>query len=292
MGDPTMKRMILPVVLLLILLSGCASAPEAQIVATTAPVYCFTSSLCEGTGLTVTQLVTESISCLHDYALSVPQVKAIESAQLIVITGAGMEETMEDVLHGLPNISDSSRGIHLDCGHSHDHEEDGHHHENDPHIWLSPANAKRMAQNICDDLTARFPDHEERFRSNLMPLLDRLDQLESYGQQALSDLSCREMITFHDGFGYFAQAFDLHILEAIEEESGSEASAQELIELIGLVETHDLPALFTEINGSASAAQIVASETDIQVYPLDMAMSGDYFDAMYHNIDTIKEALG
>ena len=34
-------------------------------------------------------------------------------------------------------------------------------------------------------------------------------------------------------------------------------------------------------------------ETGCGVFSLDMAMAGDsYFDAMYHNIDTIKEALG
>ena len=78
----------------------------------------------------------------------------------------------------------------------------------------------------------------------------------------------------------------------MEEESGAEASAAELIELIEEVEHHDLPAIFTEINGSVSAADIIARETGAALYTLDMAMSGDsWFDAMYHNIDTIKEAL-
>ena len=79
----------------------------------------------------------------------------------------------------------------------------------------------------------------------------------------------------------------------MEEESGSEASAAELKELIYLVREHRLPAIFTEKSGSASAAGIISKETGASVYSLDMAMSGDsYFDAMYHNIDTLKEALG
>ena len=101
------------------------------------------------------------------------------------------------------------------------------------------------------------------------------------------------MITFHDGFAYFADAFGLHILEAIEEESGSEASAKELIRLIEETEHHGLPAVFTELNGSPSAAQVISRETGAKVFALDMAMAGDsYFEAMYRNIDTIKEALG
>ena len=75
--------------------------------------------------------------------------------------------------------------------------------------------------------------------------------------------------------------------------SGSEASAKELIHLIEEVEHHNLPAVFTEKSGSVSAAGILARETGCGSHPLDMAMAGDsYFDAMYHNIDIIKEALG
>ena len=78
----------------------------------------------------------------------------------------------------------------------------------------------------------------------------------------------------------------------MEEESGSEASAKELIELIGLVNDNHLPAVFTEVNGSTAAAEIIAKETGVKIYTLDMAMAGDsYFTAMYHNINTVKEAL-
>ena len=72
-----------------------------------------------------------------------------------------------------------------------------------------------------------------------------------------------------------------------------EASAQELKHLITVVQEHNLPAIFIEINGSVSDADVISRETGAKVYALDMAMSGDsYFDAMYRNIDTIKEALG
>ena len=120
-----------------------------------------------------------------------------------------------------------------------------------------------------------------------------LDALQSYGEKALSQLDTRSLITFHDGFAYFADSFDLTIARAIEEESGQEASAAELIELIGLVKEHQLPSVFIETNGSVSAAEVISAETGCKLYALDMAMSGEsYFTAMYHNIDTIKEALG
>lgn len=276
-------------------LSGCArTAPPAQIAATTLPVYDFTSRICADTPVTVTRLVTEQVSCLHDYSLNVRQVRAAEAAQVIVISGAGLEDFLGDLLEG-ENLVDASAGIPLICpeeGHDHDHEEDGHHHEQDPHIWLSPANARQMARNIFDGLSQRYPEYADTMEKNLKKLLLDLEELESYGREQLEDLSSRELITFHDGFSYFAQAFDLTILEAIEEESGSEASAKELIHLITLTREYSLKAVFTEKTGSVSAAGILSRETGCPVYSLDMAMSGDsYFEAMYHNIDTIKEAL-
>ena len=292
---------IVSLILLLSLLAGCGTqeAP-AQIAATTLPVYEFTARLCEGTPLTVTRLVTEEVSCLHDYSLNVKQVKAAEAAETIVISGAGLEEFLDDILLGADTI-DASAGIELICpedtGHDHDHEEEdhdheGHHHDQDPHIWLSPANAEIMVQNICNGLSAKYPAYQDEFSANLAPLLAELTALQEYGEEALSDLSCREIITFHDGFAYLAQAFGLTILDAIEEESGSEASAKELIHMIEEVEHHQLPAIFTEKSGSVSAAGIISRETGAKTYALDMAMSGDsYFDAMYRNIDTLKEAL-
>ena len=286
--------LLLTLVLLAGLFSGCAPSQPADIAATTLPVYQFTSRLCEGTGLTVTRLVTESVSCLHDYSLNVSQVKAAESAQVVVLSGAGLEEFMHDLLESVDTAIDSSEELELlTCEHSHEHEEHSHDHEADAHIWLSPANAKVMASNIFAGLSAQYPQHKEIFEQNLAALLAELDTLQTYGEEQLKDLSCRELVTFHDGFAYFAEAFDLTVLEAVEEESGSEASAHELIHLIGLVREHDLPAIFTESNGSDSAARIISAETGAPIFTLDTAMSGeDYFEAMYHNIDTIREALG
>ena len=62
--------------------------------------------------------------------------------------------------------------------------------------------------------------------------------------------------------------------------------------MIEEVRHHDLPAVFTEINGSTSAASVICAETGVESFALDMAMGGkDYFASMYHNIDTLKEAL-
>ena len=153
-------RTYIAAVLLVCLFSGCGTQSETpEIAATTLPVYEFTSRLCDGTGLTVGRLITENVSCLHDYSLNVRQVRAAEAAEVIIINGAGLEEFMEDILHDKAVI-DSSEGIELiECEESHDHHEghDHHHHDTDSHIWLSPDNARSMSINICKGLKSRYP---------------------------------------------------------------------------------------------------------------------------------------
>lgn len=288
-----MKKIVALLGLISILLCGCGGHQEhSDIAATTLPVYQFTSILCEGTGLTVTRLVTENVSCLHDYSLSVKQVKAVESADVVVLSGGGLEHFMEDLLSGKQTL-DASNGIELlEACHGHEHS-NAHHHEADAHIWLSPENAQVMATNICNGLSTLYPEHQDAFEANLADLLQRLQDLLRYGKETLSSLFCRELVTFHDGFSYFAHSFDLHILKAVEEESGSEASASELKEVIGIVREHNLPAIFVERSGADAAAKVISREIGVPIFALDMVISGeDYFEAMYQNINTIKEALG
>lgn len=289
-----MKRIsiFLSVFILCAGLFGCSfETNSGEIAATTLPVYEFTAQICQGTDITVTRLITENVSCLHDYTLQAGQMRAIEFADYVVISGAGLEDFMDDVLTSADSIIDASENIPLHH-HEQDHAQEAHSHENDPHIWLSPTNAKTMAYNICTGLTAAYPQYELIFNTNLSKLDNEFDSLISYADKQLADLSTRKIITFHDGFSYMANAFDLTIVHAIEEESGSEASAAELIGLIELVNRNQLDEIFIETNGSSAAATIISAETGARIFTLDMAMAGDsYFDSMYRNIDILKEAL-
>ena len=164
------KSLILCFLLSVLLLCSCnKSESPSNIVATTRPVYDFTVLLCDGTGIEVDLLVTEQLSCLHDYTLQVRQMRSLESARLVVLSGAGLEGFLDDALLNTENTIDASKNIDLLCaGHAHEStiSHDEHHHESDPHIWLDVANARVMATNICEGLISHFPAHENTFRKN------------------------------------------------------------------------------------------------------------------------------
>ena len=280
-----MKKWIALLALCALLLTACGTAPQdtgPAVAATTAPLAQFLDALCENTDIQVDLVISEPVSCLHDYSLTVGQMRIVGSADCLFVSGAGLEEFMADALSQAKATVDCSQDLEL-------LELDG---EPDPHIWLAPKNAEVMAKNAADGLAALYPQYSDTFRENLTALTARLEDLQQYGEENLKDLSCRELITFHDGFAYFAQAFDLTILASIEEESGSEASAKSLAEISTLVQTHNIPVVFTETNGSTAGAEAIARETGCGLSTLSTGLGGgDYFDTLRQNIDAVKEAL-
>jgi ABC-type Zn uptake system ZnuABC Zn-binding protein ZnuA len=294
------KHLALPLAGLLLCsaLSGCtgyASQPEdgtITIAATTYPVYLLASAVAEGAdNITVVPVVNQSVACLHDYTLTVSDMKTLEKADLVLLSGAGLEDFMDDALMGKPTI-DCSVGISL----LESDEEEG---EPDPHIWLDPRRAAQMTRNIAAGLAELDPDQAARYTENGDQEAASLLSLWAQGVEELSQLSCRQLITFHEGFSYFADAFDLDIVAAIEEESGSEASAKEIVEMVSLIDTYQLPAIFVEQNGSDATAKAIQRECGVTLSSLSMMMSGPeeysetncYETYLRQNLDTIKEVL-
>jgi ABC-type Zn uptake system ZnuABC Zn-binding protein ZnuA len=222
---------------------------------------------------------------------------------VVLINGAGLEDFMDDALESLDApIIDASAGIDLlpYTGHEHhdfdDDEEDEDDHF-DPHIWMDPSRAAQMTQNIAAGLSetqsvvpgAVLTENAEAYAAELTALAEKWA-----AQYETMDSSERNLITFHDGFAYLADAFDLTILKSIEEESGSEASAKDLAEIVSLVRSYDLPMIFVENNGSDSSAKAIARETGVAIGSLSMLMSDggqSYEEAIEGNLATIYDGL-
>ena len=297
-----MKKLLAAACTLSLLLSACSSPAATQpeddgklhVLATTYPVYLFTTAVTEDVdSVEVSLLVNQQTSCLHDYTLTVSDMKAIEGADVIVMNGAGLEDFMADALAASDApVIDCSEGIELlpAMGHEgHDHDT-----EYDPHIWMSQASAAVMMNNILHGLAAVDEANLDLYTENCSAATAQL----SADDAGLAELACPYLITFHDGFQYFSLENGLTLLKAIEEEEGAEASAAEIKEIVALIAEYDIPAIFTEVNGSDATANAIARETGVAVEQLDMIMSGGgtgiqpYIDAMQGNIDTIVEALG
>ena len=299
-----MKRLLPLLLCLLLLLSACSAYPTTEetqepvtIVATTYPIYLLTQTLCvEATNVSVALLVDQDISCLHDYTLTTNEMRLLEEAEILVINGAGLDDFVLDAIAGLP---EDARPAVIDCSDYVDllPTADG---GFDPHYWMDFTLAARVLQGMSMTLSGLNPENVDAYRNKTGDHMAMLMETEEKYRIRLEALQTRELITFHDGFAYFANAFDLTILMAVEEEEGQAASAQVISEALALIETHNLPAIFTEIYSADATAQTVASESGVTVYPLSMVMGAEgdpfgvytYLYVMDQNIATLLEALG
>lgn len=277
-------RFSVMLVLLLAMIAGCGNAAtETQgdsVLATTYPMYYLADRLLEGVeDVNVEVLVQEPVSCVHDYTLTTTQMIRIEQADLIIMNGSGFEHFMESALESVPEerLVDTSRDLHAE----------------DPHTWLSVEQYVYQSRQLSEALKKQYPEHTDQIDRNHAVLQDELTALQDELTETLSRLSCRELITFHDGFGAFAEGLDLTIAAAIEEEEGAEASAQQIKDICSLLAEKHIPAIFVEKNGSTNAADIIAGETGVKIYTLNTMIDGqsDYFTAMRENAAIIKEAL-
>lgn len=299
-----MKKRLTALLCALCLLCGCTPRAPAQpdgalhILCTTYPVYLFTTALTEGLpGLEVSLLVNQPTSCLHDYTLTVKDMKAIEAADVIVINGGGLEDFMDAALEqSAAPVIDCSAGIALLPTLEHaDH--DGHEEEYDPHFWMDPRRAAQMVDNIAAGLEGLDSAQADSYQANAAQTKQALQTLTDvlYGVPI-------PLITFHDGFQYFADAFGFLLFKSIEEEEGATASAAEIKEVVELIESHrdeayPITAIFVEKNGSTATAEVIARETGCAVYELDMVMSGDgsgiqpYLDTIADNFNIVLDTL-
>ena len=307
-----MKRPILSMLLsVLLLLPGCAQAPSGSsqeegltVLATTYPVYLFARTVAQGVeGVTVERLNTGSVSCLHDYTLSVDDMKKIEGADVIAMNGAGLEDFMDDALAASSAaVIDCSQGVALfeNADHIHEEGDGGHDHGHwDPHYWMDPGNAAVMVRNLQEGFALADPDHGDAYARNGEEAAGQLPSFAGDCTQALEGAEGAALITVHDGFHYFAQALGLPLLASIEEEEGSEASAMEINEITQLVKEHQLPVIFTEVNGSDATANAISRETGCQVAQLTMLMDGPeegdlstYLEGVRSNVNTIVSFFG
>ena len=190
---------------------------------------------------------------------------------------------------------------HAHDAHDHDHE-DHDHGDIDPHYWMDPRRAVQMVENLAGGLSQADPDHADdyaqaaqRCAQQLSGWAEELDGLFADARRRGVDIP--GLITFHDGFQYFAAAYDLPLLASIEEEAGSEASAKEIVEITDLVKEKGIPIIFTEVNGSDATAQAIHRETGCTVAQLTMVMDGpddqlvNYYNALLANAKAVIDGF-
>ena len=289
--------------LLLALMVCCPALAGAETIVTSFfPIYVFALNLLDGAeGVTLASLAEPTSGCLHDYQLQTSDMKALAKADAFLINGAGMEGYLEGVFEAFPTLPvvDASTGVTLleDC--SDGHEEHDHDHAYNAHIWLDAENAVIMVGNLAEGLIAALPAHADTIAANRDAYIARLTALDAEIASTLANVPNKDIITFHEAFPYFAQAYGLNVAAVVNRDPDDALSPRALAELCKLVESLGVPPLFIEPQYEDMAAQTVARETGAAIHTLDPIVTGPetdvpltyYEDVMRQNLAVLLDAL-
>lgn len=228
--------------------------------------------------------------------------KNLETADAFIVNGAGMESFLDKVLEQLPSLPviNASEGISLlVSGEEEVHDHEGHDHEEEDynaHVWVSISNCIQQVENVTKALEKLDSKRAAEYRKNGDSYIQKLSDLRDEMHRELDGLPNRDIVTFHEAFPYFAEEFNLNIVEVVNREPDSQPSARELADTIRLIRETGVKSVFAEPQYSQSAAQVISQESGATLYTLDPAVTGEenadaYLDAMRANLEVLKQAL-
>lgn len=297
-----MKKMLAFLLAFLLAVTPAAVLGET-VVTSFYPIWIFTLNLTDGIdGIEVRNLAAPNTGCLHDYQLQTGDMKTLAEADVFMINGAGMESFLDTVFRtftDLPVVT-ASEGIEfiaeadaLQIGEAEEGE------EVNSHVWLDAGNAVIMVGNIAKGLKEAFPQYAEKITANEENYILRLTELDTELKETLKDLPRNGIVTFHEAFPYFAEAYGLEVLAVVNREPGETLTPREMSALTETVRELDLPPLFVEPQYEDLSARILSEETGAAVFTLDPVVTGPetdvpldlYEQVMRENRDTLLEAL-
>jgi len=237
----------------------------------------------------------------HVYAPAPADAKKVADAKVVITNGLGFEGWMSRLVRASGSkapIIVATQGITVRKaagGHAHGHN------DSDPRSWQSAANAKVYAANIRDALIAADPAGKDAYQANAAAYLSKLDALDAEVKAAVAAIPAdrRRVISTHDAFGYFQQAYGIEFIAPQGVSTEAEASARDVARIIAQIKRQKIPAVFIENISDPRLMQRIAQETGARIggklYSDALTdEKGDaptYIDLMRHNVRQIATAL-
>jgi len=281
------------------------AAADYTVIATTS-VFADLAQLAVGDTVTIETIIPAGVD-VHTFEPSPADAQKLAGADLIIMNGLGLDEWAlslleaagkgeEDLLELAEGIDESNAWVYLE-GEEHDEEESEEHGHGgtDPHIWLDPKGAAIYVERIAARVAAALPERSteiESVRDAGLAAIAALDEELRVGFAAI-DASARKIVTFHDGFGYFARAYEIEIVGVAVEAPGQEPSAKEIAALIDAIKAAGVTSVFSEAQFPSKVLDQVAAETGATVLEnlysdaLGDAPANSYLGAMRANASAI-----
>lgn len=276
---------------------------------------------------------TIALTCLlqpnqdpHIYEPTPSDRKAIEEADLILYGGYNYEPSLDKIIDATsiaaPKVAVFESAVpNPILGEDHDHEHEGEvaaadtdhdpegdavtdEQEPDPHIWHNAENGIQIVEVIRDNLEQVSPTNAEVYQQNAEALTTELTQINDWIKTQVVTVpeGDRQLVTTHDAFQYYAQAYSFTVKGALGGLSTEEKpSAARLTELVDLVKDAGVPVIFAEATTDPKVIQTVARDANVTVAEQPLYVEGPggegtpaptYQTMLVINTCTVVNALG
>jgi zinc transport system substrate-binding protein len=227
----------------------------------------------------------------HTYAPVPSQMKDVARAKAYFKVGSGVEFELNhmDEVKGQNQemkVFDCSVGItFIDLEeHDHDHGEEG----SDPHIWLSPLNAKVIVENIYKGLVKVDKENEATYKKNRDAYLAKLDALHTELDDMFRAREGEMFLIYHPSWGYFAHEYRLD--QVAIEEGGKEPGPSGIAAIVEQAKENNITVVFVDPSFDQTRARTIADEIGGKVSTLDQLAEG-YIDNMHDAAGKLEEGL-
>lgn len=189
--------------------------------------------------------------------------------------------------HDNAHASDDDHDDHDDHDNAHASDDDEHRSEPDPHVWLSPVNAKVMVDNIVETLISLDPDGAEYYKTNAEAVKEELNAVYNEVKTILQPVSGKKILVYHPAFGYFTDEFELEQIAI--ETGGKEPTPQQIEHIIEEAQELSIQIIVVQPEFSKESAKIIADAIGGRVTVLQ-PLTEDYMSNLIFIAEEIAKA--
>lgn len=298
-------------------LAATPALAAPQVVASIQPVHALVAGVMQG--VAEPRLLVPAGRSPHGYQLRPSEAEALRDADLVVWVGEALETFLVAPVEALAGsgkalelmdapgmaLLDSREGGAWDAHGAHDDHahgqgrDHGHGHDRaDPHIWLSPANARAIVGAVAAALAEADPRNADAYAANAARLDTRIDALETELAAQLAPVRAKPFIVLHDAFQYFDRAFGLAGVGSITVSPDRPPSAKRLRDLQRRIAAGNAVCVFAEPQASDRLVASLAEGTGAGTGLLDAEGSAGlpagaegYFALMRRNARALADCL-
>jgi zinc/manganese transport system substrate-binding protein len=235
----------------------------------------------------------------HVYEPSPSDAKRLAEARIVFVNGLGLEGFMARLIKAsgtkAPVVVATTGVKPRQMEREHDHT------SIDPHAWQSVGNAKIYVANIRDALVSGDPAGKAVYEANAAAYLAKLDALDKEVRDIVAGIPAdrRRIISTHDAFGYFSQAYRVEFIAPQGVSTEAEVSAKDVARIINQVRKQKIPAVFLENVSDSRLVKRISEETGAKIGGTlysdaltdEKGEAPTYIDMVRHNIRTLSAAL-